>query len=120
MIESHGEHDQRPAHDPMWPGYTPIKELPHPFRRSRTPVHQHGLMPLDPHQSEVLCASPLFYQITKKTSTGPCRDSPGNSPCFYRGNPRVMTLEELMTLVLCIKSIGQWPFTLIDITLEYL
>jgi hypothetical protein len=48
----------------------------------------------------------------------------GNSPHFYQGNPRdfpkVMVLEELITLVLCIKSIGQWPFTLVDRTLEYL
>jgi hypothetical protein len=45
-------------------------------------------------------------------------------PRFYQGNPRdsskVMVLVELMTLVLCAKSIGQWPFTLIDGTLEYL
>ena len=60
----------------MWPGYIPIKELPYPFRRSGTPVHQHGLMPLDPHQSEVLRASLLLHQIVKKTSAGPCGDSP--------------------------------------------
>ena len=87
MIESHGEHDQRPAHDPMWPGYTSIKELPHLFRRSRTPVHQHGLMPLDPHQSEALCASPyLPYQRIgiapgiRKTLSQYRRDTPGE--CF--------------------------------------
>jgi hypothetical protein len=45
----------------------------------------------------------------------PPQDLAGNSPCFYQGNPRdsskVMVLEELMALVLCTKSIGQWPFT---------
>jgi hypothetical protein len=52
------------------------------------------------------------------------RTLPGNPPRFYQGNPgdspRVMILVELMTLVLCTKSIGQWPFTLVDGTLEYL
>jgi hypothetical protein len=37
-----------------------------------------------------------------------------------RESSKVMVLEELMTLVLRTKSIGQWPFTLIDRTLEYL
>jgi hypothetical protein len=31
-----------------------------------------------------------------------------------------MVLVELMTLVLRTKSIDQWPFTLVDGTLEYL
>jgi hypothetical protein len=102
MIESHGEHDQRPAHDPMWPGYTSIKELPHPFRRSRTPVHQHGLMPLDPHQSEALCASLyLPYQRIgiapgiRRTLSQYHRDTPGY--------PRVLP-RRLMTLGQCTKK----------------
>jgi hypothetical protein len=65
--------------------------------------------------------SSFSNQIIKKTSTGPCRETPGNSPHFYQGNPRdspkVMVLKELMALMLCIKSIGQWPFTLVDGTL---
>jgi hypothetical protein len=63
--------------------------------------------------------SSFSNQITKKTYTGPCRDSPGNSPRFW-GNPRETPKVELpdgmMALVLHTKSIGQWPLTLISNT----
>jgi hypothetical protein len=68
--------------------------------------------------------SSFSNQIIKKTSTRPCKESPGIPPHFYQGitreTPKVVILEDLMTLVLRTKSIGQWPFTLADRTSEYL
>ena len=56
MTRSHDKCDQRPAHGPMWPGYT-TQELPHSFRRSGTPVYQHDFMLPDSQQSEAPHAS---------------------------------------------------------------
>jgi hypothetical protein len=58
------------------------------------------------HRSAMRFSS-FFNQIIRKTSTGPCGDS-----------PKVMVLVDLMALVLCTKSIGQWPFTLANKTLN--
>ena len=45
------------------------------------------------------------------------QDPAGIPPRFYQGIPlRVMVLDDLMALVLRTKSIGQWPFTLVDRT----
>jgi hypothetical protein len=56
-----------------------------------------------------------------KSPRGLPQDPAGIPPGFYQGIPlRVMILEDLMALVLCTKSIGQWPFTLVDKTLIYL
>jgi hypothetical protein len=56
-----------------------------------------------------------------KSPRGLPQDPAGIPPHFYQGIPlRVMILEDLMALVLRTKSIGQWPFTLVDKTLIYL
>jgi hypothetical protein len=63
---------------------------------------------------EALCASPPSLI---KSSRRLLQDPAGIPPRFYQGIPlRVMILEDLMALVLRTKSIGQWPFTLIDRT----
>jgi hypothetical protein len=68
---------------------------------------------------EVLSASHLLHQINKKASTH--QTEPKDSPlASIRKTPKVMLLEELMTLVLHTKSICQCLFTLINRTLEYL
>jgi hypothetical protein len=62
---------------------------------------------------EALCASPPSLIKSPRLPWDPA----GIPPRFYQGIPlRVMILEDLMALVLCTKSIGQWPFTLIDRT----
>ena len=87
--------------------------FPHWLGKPGVMAHQEDDITLFPSFIEALCASLILHQISKKTSTGPCRESLGIPP-------KVMVLVELMTLVLCTKSIGQWPFTLVDGTLEYL
>ena len=70
---------------------------------------------------EAPCASP--HSLIKSLRRLP-QDPAGIPPHFYQGitreTPKVVILEDLMTLVLRTKSISQWPFTLIDRTLVYL
>ena len=59
------------------------ESFPHSLGKPGVMAHQEDDITHFPSFIEAPCASPLSYQITKKTSTGPCREFPSLLP----GNP---------------------------------
>jgi hypothetical protein len=56
--------------------------FPHWLRKPGVMAHQEDDITLFPSFIEALCASLILHQISKKTSTGPCRESPqGDGSC---------------------------------------
>jgi len=113
---NHGPTRTHRSHGRMWSN-PDQEDVPRPGVMAH-----HKMASLLPflHRS-TMCFSSFSNQIIKKTSTRPCREFPSLLPGNHQGwSPRVMILKDLMTLVLCTKSIGQWPFTLVDRTLVYL
>jgi hypothetical protein len=79
------------------------------------------------HQEDDITLFPSFIEAPHTSPHSPSnqqkdlhRTLQGFPLASTRDSPKVMVLVGLMTLVLRTKSIGQWPFTFIDGTLEYL
>jgi hypothetical protein len=104
---NHGPTRTHMSHGHMW--LNPDQEdVPRPRVMARW---HHSF----PSFIEALRASPPY--LIKSPRRLP-QDPAGIPSRFYQGiPPRVMILEDLIALVLCTKSIGQWPFTLVDRTL---
>jgi hypothetical protein len=54
--------------------------FPHLLVKPGVMAHQEDDITLFPSFIEALCASLILHQISKKTSTGPCRESPSLLP----------------------------------------
>ena len=89
-------------------------DFPHSLREPGVMAHQEDDITFF-LSSQKHRGLPSFYI---KSARRLPQDPAGNPPCFYQGNPR--DSPRVMILVLHTKSIGQWPFTLINGTLEYL
>jgi hypothetical protein len=95
--------------------------FPHSLGKPGVMAHQEYDITLFPSFIEALCASPHSPSNQQEDLHRTLQGIPLASTRETSGiPPKVMVLEELMTLVLRTKSIGQWPFTVVDGTLEYL
>jgi hypothetical protein len=89
-----------------------------PIKRTQSDgSSKDDIIPFLHHRSTVCFSySPSNQQEDFHPSDRTLSDIPLTS---VRETPKVMLLEELMTLVLCTKSIGQWCFPLINRTIRY-